>query len=62
MFFKVAPMNKVIHFGKKGKLSPQYIGPFQIRDRVDEVAYRLFLSPNMTSIYNVFHVFVHKSI
>ena len=44
VFLKVSPMKGVMRFGKKGKLTPRYIGPYEIRLRVGEVAYRLVLS------------------
>ena len=47
VFLKVSPMKGVMRFGKKGKLAPRYIGPFEIRLRVGEVAYRLVLSPEL---------------
>lgn len=57
VFLKVSPMKGVIRFGKKkGKLSPRYVGPFEILDKVGELAYRLALSPMMSSVHNVFHV------
>ena len=37
VFLKVAPMRGVMRFGKKGKLSPRYIGPFEILERVGTV-------------------------
>ena len=49
-------MKTVIRFGKKEKLAPRYIGPFEIRSRVGEVAYRLVLLPELTRIHPVFHV------
>ena len=30
VYLKVSPMKGVMRFGKKGKLSPQYIGPYKI--------------------------------
>ncbi|XP_017974468.1 PREDICTED: uncharacterized protein LOC108661549 [Theobroma cacao] len=45
-----------MRFDKKGKLSPQYIGPFEILERVGPVAYRLALSPGLSNIHPVFHV------
>ncbi|GKC59152.1 putative nucleotidyltransferase, ribonuclease H [Tanacetum coccineum] len=50
--------NRVSHkrFGIKGKLSPRFIGPFEILDRVGEVSYRLALPPQLSHVHNVFHV------
>ncbi|GJW67092.1 retrotransposon protein, putative, ty3-gypsy subclass [Tanacetum coccineum] len=43
-------------FGIKGKLSPRFIGPFEILERVGEVSYRLALPPQLSHVHNVFHV------
>ena len=56
MFLKVSPMKGVMRFGKKGKLALRYIGPFEIRSKVGEVAYRLVLPPELSRIHPVFHV------
>jgi hypothetical protein len=58
MFLRVAPMKGVTRFGKKGKLNPRYIGPFEIVERVGPVAYRIVLPPELANIHNVFHVSV----
>ena len=57
---KVLPLKGVMRFGKKGKLSPRFIGPFEILERIGKVAYRLALSPDLASVHNVFHVSMLK--
>ena len=49
-------MKGVVRFGKRGKLSPRYIGRYDILDRVGGVTYRLALPPDMSFIHSVFHV------
>ena len=56
VFLKVSPWKKVMRFGKKGKLSPRYIGPYEIIEKVGPVAYRLALPLDLEKIHNVFHV------
>ena len=56
VFLKVSPMRGIMRFGKKGKLSPRYVGPFEILERIGPVAYRLALPPSMTGVHDVFHV------
>ena len=50
------PKRGVVRFGKRGKLSLRFIGPFKILERVGTDAYRLALPPSMTSVHEVFHV------
>ena len=45
-----------MRFGNKGKLSPRYIGPYEIIEKVGPLAYRLALPPELARIHNVFHV------
>ncbi|GKE50148.1 putative reverse transcriptase domain-containing protein [Tanacetum coccineum] len=56
VMLKVAPWKGVIRFGKRGKLNPRYIGPFQIIERIGPVAYRLELPQELRRVHNVFHV------
>ncbi|XP_074271430.1 uncharacterized protein LOC141595366 [Silene latifolia] len=49
-------MRGVMRFGKKDKLSQKFISPYEILDRVGEVAYRLALPPALDRVHNVFHV------
>ncbi|XP_047253703.1 uncharacterized protein LOC124887830 [Capsicum annuum] len=55
VFLRVSPMKGVMRFERKGKLSPRYIGPFEILQRVGEVAYVLALRPAFSGIHPVFH-------
>ena len=56
VFLKISPMKGVMRFGKKGKLAPRYIGPFQILNRVGKVSYRLALSSQMSQVHPMFYV------
>ena len=56
VFHKISPMKGVMRFGKKGKLTPRYIGPFEILDRAGNVSYRLALPPNFGYVHPVFHI------
>ena len=56
VFLKVSPWKKVIRFGKNGKLSHRFIGPYEVIEKVGPVAYRLALPPELENIHNFFHV------
>ena len=56
VFLEVMPKRGVVRFGKRGKLSPRFIEPFEILERVGTVANRLALPPSMTGVHEVFHV------
>ncbi|GKF66200.1 hypothetical protein Tco_0192717 [Tanacetum coccineum] len=53
---KVSPWKGVIRFGKKGKLAPRYVGPFEILERIGPVAYRLRLPEELSGVHDTFHV------
>ena len=50
------PKRGVVRFDKRGKLSPRFIGPFEILERIGTIAYRLVLPPSMSGVHEVFHV------
>ncbi|KAA0051425.1 pol protein [Cucumis melo var. makuwa] len=58
VFLKVAPMKGVLRFERRGKLSPHFVGPFEILERIGPVAYRLALPPSLSAVHDVFHVFM----
>ncbi|XP_071695463.1 uncharacterized protein [Rutidosis leptorrhynchoides] len=53
---KVSPRKGVIRIGKRGKLSPRYVGPFEVIEMIGPVAYRLKLPQEFSGIHNGFHV------
>ena len=56
VFLKVSPWKKILRFGRKGKLSPRFIGPYEILERVLLVVYRLALPLELAKLHDVFHV------
>ncbi|GJW87726.1 putative reverse transcriptase domain-containing protein [Tanacetum coccineum] len=56
VMLKVSPWKGVVRFGKKGKLAPRFVGPFEILERIGPVAYRLRLPEELSSVHDMFHV------
>ncbi|GKB84423.1 putative reverse transcriptase domain-containing protein [Tanacetum coccineum] len=56
VLLRVSPWKGVMHFGKKGKLAPRYVGSFEILERIGHVAYRLRLPQELSSVHDTFHV------
>lgn len=56
VLLKVSPWKGLVRFGKKGKLSPRYVGPFEIIERIGPVAYKLQLPQELSAIHDTFHV------
>ncbi|GJS06312.1 putative reverse transcriptase domain-containing protein [Tanacetum coccineum] len=56
VMLKVSPWKGVVHFGKRGKLNPRYVGPFKVLEKVGEVAYKLKLPEELSRVHNTFHV------
>lgn len=60
IFLKVFSYKGRMWFGKKGKLSPHFVGPFKILERVGPLAYYLALPPKYAALGKVFHVSMLK--
>ncbi|GJT50633.1 putative reverse transcriptase domain-containing protein [Tanacetum coccineum] len=56
VLLKVSPWKGVMRLGKKGKLAPRYVGPFEILERIGPVAYRLRLPTELSEVHYTFHV------
>ena len=56
VFLRVLPRKEMIRQEKWGKLGPKYVGPFEVLQRIGQVAYRLQLPVNLGGMHNVFHV------
>ncbi|GJZ68640.1 putative reverse transcriptase domain-containing protein [Tanacetum coccineum] len=52
----VSPWKGVVRFGKRGKLNPRYIGPFNVLAKVGTIAYRLELPQRLSRVHSTFHV------
>ncbi|XP_073120167.1 uncharacterized protein [Henckelia pumila] len=60
VFLKISPFRGTVRFGKRGKLSPRYIGPYEILDIIDDLSYGLALTQALSDILDVFHVSMLK--
>ena len=58
VFIRVRPKKSPFKYGKGAKLSPRFVRPFEILERIGPVAYKLKLSSRFGKIHNVFHIFV----
>ncbi|GKC96848.1 putative reverse transcriptase domain-containing protein, partial [Tanacetum coccineum] len=56
VLLKVSPWKGVVRFGKKGKLSPRFVGPFEITEMIGPVAYRLILPQELNGVHDMFYV------
>ena len=56
VLLKVSPWKGIIRFRKRGKLSPRFIGPFRILERVGKVAYLLEFPEELSRLHPTFHV------
>ena len=56
VMLKVSPWKGTVRFGKRGKLSPRYIGPYKVIQRIGPVAYKLDLPQELSNVHNTFHV------
>ncbi|GKD14382.1 putative reverse transcriptase domain-containing protein, partial [Tanacetum coccineum] len=56
VLLKVSPWKGVVRFGKKGKLAPRFVGPFEILEKVAPVAYRLDLLEELNGVHDMFYV------
>ncbi|GKE67546.1 putative reverse transcriptase domain-containing protein [Tanacetum coccineum] len=56
VMLKVSPWKGVVHFVKREKLNPKYVGPFKVLEKVGSVAYKLELPEELSRVHNTFHV------
>ena len=62
MYLKISPLKGVLRFCNKGKLSPRYVGPYEILQRVAKVSDELKLPSELVLVHHVFHVSILKSV
>ncbi|GJX14028.1 hypothetical protein Tco_0205786 [Tanacetum coccineum] len=56
VLLKVSPWKGVVRFGKKGKLAPRFVGPFEIIEKIGTMAYRLDFPEELDSVHDTFHM------
>ena len=56
VYLRVSPVRRVKRFGVKGKLVPRFVGPYNVLERMGEVAYKLELPEGLSGVHDVFHV------
>jgi len=56
VFLKVSSMKGLRRFNAKGKLSPHFVGPYDIIEKINPAAYRLALPPELQHVHDVFHI------
>ena len=60
VYLKISPMKGMMRFDKKGKLSPRYVGHYEVFQGVGKVAYELRLSSELSLVHSVFHISMLK--
>ena len=60
MYLKISPMKGVVRFGKKRKLSPRYVDPYEILQNIGKVTYELRFPSELASVHPLFHVSMLK--
>ena len=56
VLLRVKPQKSTIKFGKNAKLAPRYVGPFEVLEVVNPIAYRIALAPVLARMHDIFHV------
>ncbi|GJR97519.1 hypothetical protein Tco_0269693 [Tanacetum coccineum] len=56
VLLKVSPWKGIVRIGKRSKLAARYVGPFEIVERIDPIAYRLRPPQELSGIHDMFHV------
>ncbi|WMV57969.1 hypothetical protein MTR67_051354 [Solanum verrucosum] len=60
IYLKISPMKGVKRFGKRGKLSPRYVGSYHILRRIGKVSYQLDFPNDLASVHTVFYISLLK--